>query len=284
MKGIILAGGAGTRLNPITLVTSKQLLPVYDKPMIYYPLSVLMSAGIFDILIITTPRDQGAFYDLLGNGSQWGIRLTYATQPEPKGIAEAFVIGEHFIGNDKVVLILGDNLFWSDSLKNWIAGAGLTNSAVIFSQKVSNPECFGVIEKDEFGRILSIEEKPKSPKSNNVSVGLYIYEPSVVAVAKLLKPSSRLEYEITDINNYYINQGLLECAELEKGSAWLDTGSVDSLMDAAEFVKAIQKRQGILVGSPEEAAYSNGWISKTQVSKIAQRMGKSLYADFLRRL
>ena len=284
MKGIILAGGAGSRLHPITLVTSKQLLPVYDKPMIYYPLSVLMSAGIFDILIITTPRDQNAFYELLGNGGQWGVRLTYATQPEPKGIAEAFIIGEHFIGDDKVALILGDNLFWSDSLKDWIVGSGLTKSAVIFSQTVSNPECFGVIEKDKLGRILSIEEKPKYPKSNEVSVGLYIYEPSVVSVAKSLKPSSRLEYEITDINNHYINKGLLECAELKKGSAWLDTGSVDSLMDAAEFVKAVQKRQGILIGSPEEAAYSNGWISRKSVRKIADKMGKSSYAEHLRRL
>jgi glucose-1-phosphate thymidylyltransferase len=284
MKGIILAGGAGSRLHPITLVTSKQLLPVYDKPMIYYPLSVLMSAGIFDILIITTPRDQNAFYELLGNGSQWGIRLTYASQPEPKGIAEAFIIGEHFIGDDKVSLILGDNLFWSDSLKDWMVGSGLTKSAVIFSQTVSNPECFGVIEKDKLGRILSIEEKPKYPKSNEVSVGLYIYEPSVVSVAKSLKPSSRLEYEITDINNHYINKGLLECAELKKGSAWLDTGSVDSLMDAAEFVKAVQKRQGILIGSPEEAAYSNGWISRKSVRKIADKMGKSSYAEHLRRL
>jgi len=284
MKGIILAGGAGTRLNPITLVTSKQLLPVYDKPMIYYPLSVLMSAGILDILIITTSRDQNAFYELLGNGNQWGISLTYATQPEPKGIAEAFIIGEHFINNSEVALILGDNLFWPNPLKRGMADVGRNKSAVIFSQTVSNPECFGVIEKDEFGRIISIEEKPKHPKSNKVSVGLYIYEPSVVSVAKSLKPSSRLEYEITDINNYYINQGLLECSELKKGSAWLDTGTIDSLMDAAEFVKAVQKRQGILIGSPEEVAYSNSWITKSQVKNLANKMGKSLYADFLRKL
>ena len=284
MKGIILAGGTGSRLFPMTKTVSKQLLPVYDKPMVYYPLSVLISSGIREILIITTPKDKTSFIDLLGNGSQWGVEISYEAQPEPKGIAQAFVIGESFIKGDKVSLILGDNIFWSETIGQKMEEAAKYEHATIFSYIVSNPEDFGVIEKDAKGVILNIEEKPLNPKSKEVSVGLYVYNDDVSEVAKSLKPSHRLEYEITDINNFYIKQRRLNCLPFNRGSAWLDTGTVSSLMNAAEFVRTVQNRQGILIGSPEEAALNKGFIGRDGIRKIADKMGNSDYALAIRNL
>jgi glucose-1-phosphate thymidylyltransferase len=281
MKGIILAGGAGSRLYPITSGVSKQLLPIYDKPMIYYPLSTLMEAGIKDILIITKSKDQESFKEVLGDGRNWGIRISYAIQDEPKGIAEAFVIGEDFIGNDQVCLILGDNLFWAEDIGGKIQ-SGANSGYCIFSYVVSNPSSFGVIERGSRGEIRSIEEKPTDPKSNEVSIGIYIYHSDVIQVAKALKPSKRLEFEISDINNHYLNLDLLDCHKFPVGTAWLDTGTVDSLNEASEFVKVIQNRQGVLVGSPDEVSFRKGWISKERLFKNSSC--KSKYCESLRSL
>lgn len=277
MKGIILAGGAGTRLHPITLGTSKQLLPVYDKPMIYYPLSTLMEGGIREILVICTPQDIGAFWCLLKDGSQWGVSISYAIQSQPKGIAQAFTIGEDFIGDSQVCLILGDNLFWTEGISEKIS-LGKKAGYCIFSHHVSDPQRFGVIERNN-GKICGIEEKPEKPKSNEVSIGLYIYKSDVCEVVKTLKPSNRLEFEITDVNNHYLEKGVLECLTFSRGSAWLDTGSADALSEASEFVRVIQNRQGVLVGSPDEIAFRKGWIDCKQLKKNAE--GSSKYSKML---
>jgi len=285
MKGIVLAGGSGTRLYPLTLVTSKQLLPVYDKPMIYYPLSVLMLAGIRDILIISTPVDLPNFKRLLGVGSQFGINLSYAEQPSPDGLAQAFLIGEEFIGNDDCALILGDNIFYGNNfgkiLKEAVENKG---RATVFGYYVEDPERFGVVEFDAEGRVISIEEKPKNPKSNYAVTGLYFYDNRVVEYAKTLKPSARGELEITDLNKIYLEQGDLDVKLLGRGFAWLDTGTVDTLVDAAEFVRVLEKRQGIKIAALEEIAYINKWISKEQLLESADRYGKSPYGQHLRKV
>jgi glucose-1-phosphate thymidylyltransferase len=282
MKGIILAGGSGTRLFPLTLVTSKQLLPVYDKPMIYYPLSVLMLAGIRDILIISTPVDLPNFKRLLGDGSQFGINLSYAEQPSPDGLAQAFIIGEEFIGNDDCALILGDNIFYGNNfgkiLKEAVENKG---RATVFGYYVDDPERFGVVEFDDDGKVISIEEKPKNPKSNYAVTGLYFYDNRVVEYAKTLKPSARGELEITDLNKLYLEQGDLDVKLLGRGFAWLDTGTMDTLVEAAEFVRMIEKRQGIKIAALEEIAYINKWISKAQLLESANRYGKSPYGQHL---
>ena len=287
MKGIILAGGAGTRLYPLTMVTSKQLLPVYDKPMIYYPLSTLMLAGIQDILIISTPTDTPRFRDLLGDGSQFGIRLSYAVQPSPDGLAQAFIIGEEFIAGDLCAMVLGDNIFYGNGfstlLRQAVENAG-KGRATIFGYYVDDPERFGIVEFDEAGRVLSVEEKPQHPKSNYCITGLYFYDGRAFAMAKRVKPSARGELEITTLNDMYLQDGTLDVKLLGRGYAWLDTGTMDSLVDAADFVRKVEKRQGIKISAPEEIAYTHGWISKDQLLSSAARYGKSPYGEHLRRV
>ena len=277
-KGIILAGGSGTRLHPLTLVTSKQLLPVYDKPMIYYPLSALMLAQIREILIITTPQDQAVFKHLLGDGAQWGMRLDYAVQPSPDGLAQAFVIGADFVRGHPSCLILGDNILYGHGLPDVLRRASeRTDGATIFGYWVDDPERYGVIEFDDRRQVLSIEEKPKTPKSNWAAIGLYFYDAGVVDLVKELKPSARGEYEITDLNNLYVQQGRLSVEQLGRGFAWLDAGTYDSLVEAAEFIRVLQRRQGQLIAAPEEIAFHNGWIDPKQLEALAAKVGKTQY-------
>jgi len=274
-KGIILAGGSGTRLHPLTRVSSKQLLPVYDKPMIYYPLSSLMLAGIREILIITTPHDQPAFRNLLGSGAQWGLRLDYAVQPNPNGLAQAFVIGEDFVQGQPCCLILGDNILYGHGLPELIARAAANTDATIFGYLVDQPQRYGVIEFDESFNVISIEEKPQEPKSNWAAIGLYFYDESVTTLVKTLKPSARGEYEITDLNNLYVEQKKLKVERIGRGYAWFDAGTFDSLLEAAEFVRVLQSRQGQLIAAPEEIAYLNGWISWEDLVALASKLDKS---------
>ena len=281
MKGIILAGGSGTRLWPITQAISKQLMPIYDKPMIYYPLTTLMQAGIRDILIITTPDDQAGFQRLLGDGSQWGINLDYAIQPKPEGVAQAFIIGEDFIGNDKVALVLGDNIFHGERLDESLQECTNPDGGTVFAYKVSDPERYGVVEFDEQNQAISIEEKPAEPKSNFAVVGLYFYDNDVVEIAKNVKPSDRGELEITSINAEYLRRGKLQVQALDNGDVWLDTGTIDSLTDASDFVRVIQKRTGRIIGSPEKIAFKNGWINRDQLSKLSEPLKKSGYGKYL---
>lgn len=281
MKGILLAGGSGTRLHPLTLAVSKQLMPVYDKPMIYYPLSVLMMAGIKDILIISTPVDLPNFERLLGDGKNLGCNFSYAVQEVPNGLAQAFVIGEKFIGKDKVALILGDNIFFGSGLQTLLRENNDPTGGVVFAYHVSDPERYGVVEFDKNNNALSIEEKPKQPKSNFAVPGLYFYDNSVVEVAKKLKPSARGEYEITDVNKYYLTAGKLKVGILNRGTAWLDTGTFTSLMQASQFVQVIQERQGLRLGCIEEVAYRMGYISKDQLRKLAEPLTKSGYGTYL---
>lgn len=285
MKGIILAGGSGTRLYPLTKYTSKQALPVYDKPMIYYPLSTLMLAGIRDILIISTPRDLPTFKNMLGDGNNFGIRLSYAEQPSPDGLAQAFIIGEDFIGKDKCAMILGDNIFHGNGLSRVLKQAAEKETgATVFGYYVDDPERFGVVEFDKDGEVISIEEKPKEPKSNYAVAGLYIYDNKVVEYAKKIKPSERGELEITDINKLYLQEGQLHVKLLGRGYAWLDTGTIESLLEAAEFMSILEKRQGIKVCIPEEIAYKNGWISAKKLGEIISEYGKSNYGNYLRKV
>jgi glucose-1-phosphate thymidylyltransferase len=281
MKGIILAGGSGTRLHPLTLAMSKQMMPVYDKPMIYYPLSVLMMAGINEILIISTPHDLPHFERLLGNGNHIGCKFTYAIQEVPNGLAQAFVIGEKFIGNDKVALILGDNIFYGVGLGRTFKKINNPEGGVVFAYHVSDPERYGVVEFDKEKNALSIEEKPKAPKSNYAVPGLYFYDNSVVDIAKKLKPSPRGEYEITDVNKEYLRQGRLKVSIMDRGTAWLDTGTFASLMQAGQFVQVIEERQGLKIGCIEEVAFNMGYINKEQLVKIAQPLTKSGYGNYL---
>lgn len=284
MKGIILAGGSGTRLWPITQAISKQLMPIYDKPMIYYPLTTLMQAGIRDILIITTPDDQAGFQRLLGDGSQWGINLEYAVQPKPEGLAQAFIIGEEFIGNDKVALVLGDNIFHGERLDESLQECTNPDGGTVFAYKVSDPERYGVIEFDEQNQAISIEEKPAEPKSNFAVVGLYFYDNDVIEIAKNVQPSARGELEITSINAEYLRRGKLQVQTLDNGDVWLDTGTIDSLTDAADFVRVIQKRTGRIIGSPEKIAFKNDWISREQLNTLAEPLKKSGYGKYLVRV
>lgn len=288
MKGIVLAGGSGTRLYPLTMVASKQLLPVYDKPMIYYPLSALMMAGIRDILIISTPADLPNFERLLGDGSQFGIRLSYKVQPSPDGLAQAFLIGEEFIGNDCCAMVLGDNIFYGNGFTK-ILTAAVRNAeergrASIFGYYVNDPERFGIVEFDETGKVISVEEKPKHPKSNYCITGLYFYDNRVVDFAKTIRPSARGELEITDLNRIYLEDGTLDVQLLGRGFAWLDTGTMDSLVDAADFVRIVENRQGIQVSALEEIAYQKGWIDRDTLLESASKYGKSPYGEHLRRV
>ncbi len=282
MKGIILAGGSGTRLHPLTLAVSKQLMPVYDKPMIYYPLSVLMMAGISELLIISTPHDLPHFERLLGDGKSIGCKFSYAVQEIPNGLAQAFVIGEKFIGNDKVALVLGDNIFYGAGLGRLLQQHQNPDGGVVFAYHVSDPERYGVVEFDAEGNAKSIEEKPTHPKSNYAVPGLYFYDNSVVQVAKTLKPSPRGEYEITDLNKYYLNQGKLKVGILDRGTAWLDTGTFASLTQAGQFVQVIEERQGLSIGCIEEVAYRMGYINKEQLLKLAEPLMKSGYGAYLK--
>ncbi len=285
MKGIILAGGSGTRLYPLTMVTSKQLLPVYDKPMIYYPLSTLMLAGIRDILIISTPTDLPNFEKLLGDGSKFGIHLSYKEQPSPDGLAQAFLIGEDFIGGDSCAMVLGDNIFYGNGLtKHLREVAKKEKGATIFGYYVDDPERFGIVEFDSEGKAVSIEEKPEHPKSNYCVTGLYFYDKDVVKRAKQVKPSARGELEITDLNRMYLEDGMLDVVTLGRGYAWLDTGTMDALAEATEFVKVIENRQGITISAVEEIAYRNGWISKEQLLEVAKMYGKSNYGKHLKQV
>lgn len=287
MKGIILAGGAGTRLYPITMVTSKQLLPVYDKPMIYYPLSTLMLAGIQDILIISTPADTPKYEMLLGDGSHFGIRLSYAVQPSPDGLAQAFLIGEDFIQNEPCAMILGDNIFYGNNFSALLQKAtenAQNGRATIFGYYVHDPERFGIVEFDSNMKVLSVEEKPKQPKSNYCITGLYFYDRHVVEYAKQVKPSARGELEITSLNDIYLQRGRLDCSILGRGFAWLDTGTMDSLVDAAMFVRMLEQRQAIKISAPEEIAYKNRWIDKAELLAAAEKYGKSPYGEHLKRV
>ncbi len=285
MKGIILAGGAGTRLYPLTMVTSKQLLPVYDKPMIYYPLSTLMLAGIKDILIISTPEDTPRFESLLGDGDQFGIHLEYAIQPSPDGLAQAFIIGADFIGGDDVAMVLGDNIFYGNGFSKLLMDAAENKGrATVFGYYVDDPERFGVVEFDHSGKVLSVEEKPAVPKSNYAITGLYFYDNSVVEVARNLKPSPRGELEITDLNRVYLENGKLDVKLMGRGYAWLDTGTMDSLLEAADFICMLEKRQGIKISAPEEISFRKGWITKDKLLESAAKYGKSPYGSHLRKV
>jgi len=287
MKGIILAGGSGTRLYPLTMVTSKQLLPVYDKPMIYYPLSTLMLAGIKDILIISTPQDLPNFERLLGDGSQYGIQLSYKEQPSPDGLAQAFLIGEEFIGDEPCAMVLGDNIFYGNGFGKLLREAVVNSAAgkaTIFGYYVNDPERFGIVEFDENGKVISVEEKPENPKSNYCITGLYFYDKRVVEYAKQVTPSKRGELEITDLNRIYLEDGTLNVKLLGRGFAWLDTGTMDSLVEASDFVQMIQKRQGIEISAPEEIAFINGWIDKATLLESAARYGKSPYGEHLKKV
>lgn len=284
MKGIILAGGSGTRLYPLTIAVSKQLMPVYDKPMIYYPLSTLMLAGINEILIITTPEDQPAFKKLLGDGKNIGCRFEYVVQPTPNGLAQAFVLGEEFIGKDPVALVLGDNIFHGSGMGTLLQNKVNPDGAVVFAYQVHDPERYGVVEFDKNFKVLSIEEKPKQPKSNYAVPGLYFYDNEVVSIAKSIAPSPRGEYEITDVNKVYLSKGKLEVGVLDRGTAWLDTGTFDSLIQAGQFIEVIEKRQGLKIGCIEEIAYRNGWINDAQMQQQADVYMKSGYGQYLKNL
>ena len=281
MKGIILAGGSGSRLWPITRGISKQLMPIYDKPMIYYPLTTLMSAGIREILIITTPEHERLFIDLLGDGSQWGIKLSYKVQPTPDGLAQAFIIGEEFIGDDKVALILGDNIFYGANLDDSLKACTDPDGGIVFAYHVDDPERYGVVEFNKTGEAVSIEEKPVAPKSNYAVVGLYFYDNSVIEVAKTIKPSDRGELEITSVNEEYLKQKRLRVATLAQGDVWLDTGTIDSMCDASDFVKVLQGRTGQIIGSPEMVAYEEGYIARKQLTELASPLKKSGYGNYL---
>ena len=281
MKGIILAGGSGTRLWPITKGISKQLMPIYDKPMVYYPLTTLMLAGIRDILIITTPEDKTSFQNLLGDGSQWGIHLSYEVQPSPDGLAQAFIIGEEFIGDDKVALILGDNIFHGSDLGKSLKSCVDPDGGTVFAYQVSDPERYGVVEFDDNNIAVSVEEKPSEPKSNFAVVGLYFYDNDVVEIAKNVQPSNRGELEITSVNEAYLKRGKLNVTTLDRGDAWLDTGTIDSMTDAADYIRAIQRRTGQIIGSPEEVAYSEGYISAEDLIEQATPLKKSGYGEYL---
>ncbi len=287
MKGIILAGGSGTRLYPLTKVTSKQLLPIYDKPMIFYPLSTLMLAGIRDILVISTPADTPRFKELLGDGHQYGVNLSYAVQPSPDGLAQAFLIGEEFIGNDSCALVLGDNIFYGGYFSKHLSEAAQNAEngfATIFGYYVPDPERFGIVEFDKDMNVLSVEEKPKNPKSNYCITGLYFYDNRIVEMAKKVKPSARGELEITDLNRLYLEDNSLKAQILGRGFAWLDTGTMDSLMEASSFVQTVQNRQGLVISAPEEIAYRKKWISKEELLNSANLYGKSPYGEYLRRV
>ena len=284
MKGIILAGGSGTRLYPLTIAVSKQLMPVYDKPMIYYPLSTLMLAGINDILIITTPEDQPAFKKLLGDGSQIGCNFEYVVQPRPEGLAQAFILGADFVGNNPAALVLGDNIFYGSGMGTLLKNNANPNGAVVFAYQVHDPERYGVVEFDKNYNVLSIEEKPAQPKSNYAVPGLYFYDNDIVNVAKSIKPSHRGELEITDVNKVYLEKGKLKVGVLDRGTAWLDTGTFDSLIEAGEFIEVIEKRQGLKIGCIEEIAYRNGWINDGQMEKLANVYMKSGYGKYLQGL
>lgn len=282
MKGIILAGGSGTRLHPITKGISKQLMPIYDKPMVYYPLTTLMQAGISEILIITTPDDQSQFQRLLGDGSQWGISLSYAAQPSPDGLAQAFIIGEEFIGTDKVALVLGDNIFHGPELEESLKTCTNPDGGIVFAYRVSDPERYGVVEFDENMNAVSVEEKPENPKSNYAVVGLYFYDNDVVEIAKNVQPSDRGEIEITSVNEEYLKRGKLKVTTLDDGDVWLDTGTIESMTDATDYVRVLQKRTGQIIGSPEKAAYLQGYIDEAKLSEHADALKKSGYGNYLK--
>ncbi|WP_073062703.1 glucose-1-phosphate thymidylyltransferase RfbA [Chryseobacterium oranimense] len=284
MKGIILAGGSGTRLYPLTIAVSKQLMPVYDKPMIYYPLSTLLLAGIKDILIITTPHDQPGFIKLLGDGSQIGCNIEYVVQPSPDGLAQAFILGDKFISNDPVALVLGDNIFYGSEMGTLLKNKTNPDGGVVFAYHVTDPERYGVVEFDDNFKAVSIEEKPSKPKSNYAVPGLYFYDNEVVEIAKNIKPSARGELEITDVNNVYLSKGKLEVGVLDRGTAWLDTGTFDSLNDASEFVSVIEKRQGFKIGCIEEIAFRNKFINEEKLLETAEKYGKSGYGEYLKQL
>jgi glucose-1-phosphate thymidylyltransferase len=284
-KGIVLAGGAGTRLHPCTLAVSKQLMPVYDKPMIYYPLSTLMLAGIRDVLVISTPQDTPRFEQLLGDGARWGMNLSFAVQPHPGGLAQAFLIGESFVGEADSALVLGDNLFYGQELGRELERASArTSGATVFAYPVNDPERYGVVEFDAAGRAVSLEEKPRQPKSRYAVTGLYFYDRDVVAIARGLRPSARGELEITDLNRVYLERGRLDVHVLGRGHAWLDTGTHDSLLEAGLFIQTVERRQGLRVGSPEEVAWRRGWIDDEQLGRLAHELGKSSYGQYLARL
>jgi len=284
-KGIVLAGGAGTRLHPCTLAVSKQLMPVYDKPMIYYPLATLMLAGIRDILVISTPQDTPRFEQLLGNGEKWGVRFSFAVQPHPGGLAQAFLIGDTFIGDAMSALVLGDNVFYGQELGRQLArAAARTEGATVFAYPVQDPDRYGVVEFDRDGRAISLEEKPKVPKSRYAVTGLYFYDRDVVSIARSLKPSPRGELEITDLNRVYLERGKLDVQVLNRGTAWLDTGTHESLLDAGVFIQTVERRQGLRIGCPEEVAWRNGWVDDIQLLKLADELGKSSYGSYLAKL